>query len=410
MELRIGRRTFLLVDASEVRHVLVANAANYEKSPRLTSRRGQRVSGAGVLTASGAAHRAHRRQLQPDFTQRAVAPYAGVMAETTGEQLGTWQPGQELDVADEMTTIARRIIIRILLGRLEPADEQRLEEAIVSRRRHIEHVFHSLLPAPDRVPTRVNRIYRRHRPFFQELLTRCLRDGAGRNESLLGALASAQAAARRVDEGSLLDEAVTILVTGHETVGDALGWTWHLLAAHPEIEARVRAELAESLANGAPVERAAAALSYSAQVAAESMRLFPPTWLFVRIALDDDELPTGVRVPRGSKVYVSQWVVQHSPRYFPAPESFDPDRFAPEVAKDRPRHAYFPFGFGPRVCIGEAIARLELLVVLAVVAQRFKLVPVPGPPVEPEPGITLRPRHGIRMRVEPAAASGSPAL
>ncbi len=410
VELRIGRRTFLLVDASEVRHVLVANAANYEKSPRLTSRRGRRVSGAGVLTASGPAHRAHRRRLQPSFTQRAAALHAEVIAETATERIDTWRPGQELDITAEMTAIARRAIIRILLGRLAPAEEEQLEEAIVWRRRHIEHVFHSFLPAADRVPTRVNRIYRLHRPLFQELLARHLGSALDANGSLLGSLASAERAAGHLDERRLLDEAVTLLVTGHETVGDALGWTWHLLAAHPRVEKRVRAELDGALHGQALDERTVVDLPYSAQVISESMRLFPPTWLFVRMALGDDRLPTGVRIPRGAKVYISQWVVHRSPRYFPAPDSFDPERFGAEAARNRPRHAYFPFGFGPRVCIGEALARLELLAVLAAVAQRFRLVPVPGHPVEPEPGITLRPRHGIRMRVEPATASGRPAL
>jgi cytochrome P450 len=410
VELRIGRRTFLLVDASEVRHVLVTNARNYEKTPRLTSRQGRRVSGAGVLTAAGAAHREQRRLLQPDFTQRAVAPYAAEMVATAEEQVRRWQPGQVVDVTEEMVTIARRIIMRVLLGRLPSADEERLEEAIVWRRRHIEHVFHSFLPAPDRVPTRINRIYRRHRPFFRDLTDRYLETlgEGGRNGSLLGALAEAQAAAGGLDENRLLDEAITILVTGHETVGDALGWAWHLLGKHPEVEGRVRAELAEHLGDKDPDESATSALPYSWHVLSETMRLYPPTWLFVRIAQEDDALPTGVRVPAGSKVYLSQWVIHRSPRYYRDPESFDPDRFAPEISRERPRHSYFPFGFGPRVCIGEALARLELLVVLSVVAQRFRLVPEPGLPAEPDPGITLRPRHGIRMRVEPAAASDRP--
>jgi cytochrome P450 len=134
------------------------------------------------------------------------------------------------------------------------------------------------------------------------------------------------------------------------------------------------------------------------------MRLFPPTWIFLRVALEDDVLPTGVRVTRGSKLYLSQWVLHRSPRYFPDPGRFDPARFEPGPTRGRPRHAYFPFGSGPRVCIGEALARVELAAVVAVLARRYRFVPVAGRPVVPEPGITLSPRGGLPMRLESAVA------
>jgi cytochrome P450 len=402
VELSIGGRTYLLVDAAEVKHVLVDRPEAYTKTPRLVGRAGRRLAGENLLTATGARHRAHRLALQPAFTAKAIEARAGtVPLEAALERVARWRLGSTIDVAAEMEAIARRVVMRTLLGRLPRVDEERLDEAIVRRRRHIEAVFRVPVPAADLLPTRVNLLYRKHRPVFAELVSRRLRDlgGGAPDESLLAALAEAVAHEGERAGALVLDEVVMLLVTGHETVADVLAWTWHLLATHPRVEARLREELHAVLGDRDPEPDDVVSLPYTGRVLAESLRLYPPTWLFVRMALVDDELPTDVAVPRGSKLYLSPWVLHRNARYFPEPLRFDPDRFRPETARSRPRHAYFPFGSGPRVCIGEALARLELATIVAAVARRYRLVAGAGAPV-PEPGITLRPRGGLPMRIE----------
>jgi cytochrome P450 len=196
------------------------------------------------------------------------------------------------------------------------------------------------------------------------------------------------------------DEARTLLVTGYETIGEALAWTWYLLARHQEVEAKFLAEVDEVLEGRPPRVEDVQKLCYTGMVLAESMRLYPPTWIFIRMARQEDTLPSGVSIPAGSKLYLCQYVMHRNPHYWPNPEHFDPERFSEAAKKERPQFAYFPFGGGARVCIGESFAKMEGALVLASIAQRFKLTLAPGQTVVPEPKMTLRPRNGIRMRVE----------
>lgn len=195
------------------------------------------------------------------------------------------------------------------------------------------------------------------------------------------------------------DEAVTLFITGYETMGEALTWTSYLLSQHPDIEAKFFAEVDDVLGGRPPNAEDLSKLTFTGMILAESMRLFPPTWIFVRIAQQEDKLPSGATIPAGSKIYLCPYVMQRHPRYFPDPERFNPERFTEVAKKERPQFSYFPFGGGARVCIGEHFAKMEGILVLASIAQRFRLSLSPDQTIVPEPKMTLRPRGGVRMRV-----------
>jgi cytochrome P450 len=401
IKLRIGEPTFLLNNPDDIKHVLVLNPDNYGKSPRMTSVRGKKLSGAGLLTSVGPEHLRQRRMMQPVFYRKTVESFSRTITEGVGEMLARWAEGMELDIGCEMMGLVQRNIVKTLLGADADDDMPALLDAITIRRLYMEHVFFS--PFPEWVPSRIGWQYRHAMHCIDAIVTRAIRarrahpTGA---RDLLSLLLDA-----KYDDGTTMtdqqvrDEGVTLLVTGYETIGEALTWTSYLLSQHPAIEARFLAEVDGVLGGRLPSADDLPRLGYCGMVLAESMRLYPPTWIFIRIAQEEDKLPSGVTIPAGSKIYLCQYVMQRHPRYFPDPERFDPERFTEAGKKERPQFAYFPFGGGARVCIGEHFAKLEATLTLTSIAQRFKLSLVPGQAIVPEPRMTLRPKYGIRMRV-----------
>jgi cytochrome P450 len=201
-----------------------------------------------------------------------------------------------------------------------------------------------------------------------------------------------------MNDRQLRDEVMTLFLAGHETTANALAWTTWLVAQHPEVEAKLRAELGQVLGGRVPEVQDVPKLRYVSQVLDEGMRLYPPAWITARTAAEPDEL-LGYHVPKGTIVAVSPYVLHRNPRYWPDPERFDPDRFAPDRVQQRPRHAYIPFGAGQRMCIGNNFALMEGVLILAMLYQRFTMKVVEGHPVVPLPRVTLRPQHGIQVRL-----------
>jgi cytochrome P450 len=205
-----------------------------------------------------------------------------------------------------------------------------------------------------------------------------------------------------MDNEQLRDEVLTLILAGHETTANALAWTWYLLGQHPEVERKLHAELDEVLGGRAPTMADLGNLNYTGMIIDEAMRLRPPVWAIGRAAIEDDEI-LGYPIPKGSNVMLSQWFAHRHPSFWENPERFEPERFSAERAAGRPRYAYFPFGGGPRLCIGNMFALMEAQLVLASVAQRYRLRLVPNHPVELQPLITLRPRHGVKVTLEARA-------
>jgi cytochrome P450 len=300
-------------------------------------------------------------------------------------------------------------VIRTLFGRLPEGELEQLARAIDARRRYIDHAFLSLLPVRESLPTPVRRGYRRAMAELESAIGAAIaarRASPGERTDLVSLLLDARGEdGEPLSDRDVRDEVLTLSITGFETLGDALSWTWYLLALHPACYERLVRELDAELEGRRPRVEDLPRLRYARQVLAESLRLYPPTWVYVRTALAADVLPSGAGIEAGAKLYLSPYVTQRDPRHFPEPERFDPGRFEPDAVRARPKLAYFPFGSGPHVCIGEAFARMEAGLTLARLAQRFRLELVDRREVVPDPRITLSPREPIRMLVVERARS-----
>jgi len=405
VKLHLGAPTYLLNAAEDIEHVLVKNPRNYEKSPRLTSRRGKQLSGEGLLTTTAAAHLRQRRLLQPLFHRKVIARFAKVMVNTAQLTMRQWQPGTILNIAAEMMNLAQRVLVDSLLSQ-EPEDErQRFMAAVTIRREYMRYIFFSLLPFPEYWPTVISWRYRQASRFITPFLLGAIQARRKTKEGsydLLSMLVGAEYDdASSMTDKQVHDEALTLAITGYETIGEALTWTLYLLAQHPQVEQRLLAEVRDVLGERPPTVEDVPRLRYTEMVLSESMRLYPPTWIFVRIASQADNLPSGVVIPAGAKIYLCQYVTHRNPRYFPEPEQFRPERFREDSGRAWPKLAYFPFGGGPRLCIGESFALLEGVLVLAAIVQRWHLTLIPGQAVIPEPWMTLTPRNGILMQGTP---------
>lgn len=401
-KLNIGEPTFLLSSPEDIKHILVLNPDNYVKSPRMTSSRGKRLSGAGLLTSVGATHLKQRRMMQPVFYRKTVESFSKTITEGIGQTLAQWTDRMELDFGHEMMGLVQRNIVKTVLGSDADQEMPELLDAITIRRLYMEHVFFS--PFPEWIPSRIGWRYRQAMQRIDAIVSRSIHARRAHPmdaNDLLSLLLRA-----KYDDGTgmtdqqVRDEAVTLFITGYETIGEALTWTSYLLSQHPDIEAKFFAEVDDVLGSQAPSADDLPRLGYAGMVLAESMRLYPPTWIFIRISLHEDKLPSGAVISAGAKLYLCPYIMHRHPRYFPDPERFDPERFTDAAKKARPQFAYFPFGGGARVCIGEHFAKMEGTLVLASIAQRFRLSLVPGQTIVPEPKMTLRPKSGIVMRVQ----------
>jgi cytochrome P450 len=382
---RLGGDGYVLNAAEDIRHVLVGNTANYVKSRRASGPRATYPRPVTLLTSAGQEHRSRRRAMQPVF-RRALAEIVAARArENTRRLVAAWEDGAEVDLHAEMVHLARRNILETLLG--ETSDERlaTLADATAARRRAFEALFFSLSPLPEYVPSVVNLRHRRATRALRAAVDAEIRARRARpraQSDLLSLLMDTP-----LGDGEVCDEALTISLTGYDSVAEGLAWTFQLLAGHPEVDAAVAVEAAQG-----------GDLSFTTSVVRESLRLFPPTWLFVRVAREADRLPSGAEVPAGAKVYVCPYIVHRSPRYWPEPETFLPERFADDARNGRPKYAYVPFGGGPHVCIGETLAMAQIVTVVAGVAAACRLEPVGSGQVEAEGGLTLRPKGGMAMR------------
>lgn len=400
VRLRVGEPTLFLSQPDDVRHVLASNAENYEKTPRLTSPRGRRISGDGVLTATGAAHMERRLAIQPAFQRSALEPLGEAVLDRVDRRIATWRDGARVDAAAEMMSITRDVLLAALFGKRFRDDGGRVAAAIEARRAHTACVFASLVPFRERIPTPVVLRFRAAMRHLDGVISAAIAERRRSTDEgasdFLGALVRARGPdGAPLPDRAVRDEALTLMTTGFETLGEGLSWTCHLLSRHPDADARLADEVRTVLGGRAPGAADIWRLPYAWMAVSESLRIFPPTWLFVRMATADDVLPSGARVAAGTKVYLCQYVSHRDPRHFPDPERFDPDRFSEAGLRRIPAGAYFPFGMGPHTCLGQAFARMVSVTTLARIAQRFRLEPATDAAPVPVPGITLTPRGGV---------------
>jgi cytochrome P450 len=387
-----------------VEAVLVRNYQNFLKDHVV--RKSRWFFGDGLLTNEGESWLRQRRLSAPAFHRERVASYAKIMTGYTGEMLVTWRDGETRDVHAEMMRLTLRIVVRALFN-VEAEQIEAISAAMnilmnstTGVRMLLPPVFR-YLPTPKMIAFR--RAVRKADETVYGIIAR-RREKETENETDSGDLLSMLMQARDEDGGrmtdkQLRDEVMTFLLAGHETTALALSWTWHLLGQNPEAEEKLHEELDRVLDGRVPEFSDLQKLPYTERVIKESMRLYPPAWGVARTVNKEFELG-GYRIPRGANVVMSTWVMHRDPRYFPEPEKFDPERWLPETAQKLPKFAYFPFGGGPRQCIGAAFAMMEATILLATIAQRFQFCAEPGHVVTPSPSFTLRPKNGIRMRLE----------
>ena len=401
----LGTETLYLFNHPDlVRDVLVTNHRNFHKGRGLE--RAKMLLGTGLLTSEDEYHLRQRRLAQPAFHRQRVAAYGATMASYAAARRDRWRAGWVIDVHREMMALTLAIVGKTLFDADVEHEAAEIGAALTTTFESFNFAF--FLPFGElleRLPLPATRRFRKARARLDATIYRLIderrRSGTDHGD-LLSMLLMAQDTegdGGGMSDLQLRDEAMTIFLAGHETTANALTWTWYLLSQHPEAEARVHAEVDSALGGRLPTADDLAALPYTRMVLAESMRLYPPAWIVGRRALGPFDA-NGYTIPPRSIVLLCQYVIHHDRRWFPDPERFDPGRFMPDQQADRPKFAYFPFGGGPRVCIGEQFAWMEGVILLATIAQRWRLRLVAGHPVALQPIITLRPKFGMRMAVE----------
>ena len=388
-----------------IESVLVRNYQNFLKDHVV--RKSRWFFGDGLLTNEGESWLRQRRLAQPAFHRERVAGYAKIMTEYSEEMLAAWHDGEVRDVHQEMMQLTLRIVVRALFN-VESREVGQISAAMNVLMSNSVGIRLLLPPAARFLPTPAMIEFRRAIRHLEEMVYRIIAERR-RNEADTGDLLSMLMQARdedgsRMSDKQLRDEVMTFLLAGHETTALALSWSWHLLAQNPEAEAKLHEELDRVLGGRTPQFSDLRNLNYTERVIKESMRLYPPAWSIARTVVNDFDI-AGYRIPSGANVVMSTWIMHHDPRYFPDPYKFDPDRWLSEESKRLPRFAYFPFGGGPRQCIGNSFAMMEATLLLATIAQRFQFRAVEGHPVMPIPSFTLRPKYGIKMNLNPRRTS-----
>jgi cytochrome P450 len=397
-----GEQLFLVNDPQLVKDILVTHHRNFTKSRGLE--RSKRLLGEGLLTSEGARHLRQRRLMQPAFHRDRIAGYGKTMVMYADRMRNAWTDGATLDIAREMNRLTLSVVGKTLFDADVESQATEVGEALTGV---MESFWVMMLPFAnvlERLPMSRMRRARLARARLDAIIYGMIaeRRASGRDH---GDLLSMLLTAQDEDDGGVMtdrqvrDEAMTIFLAGHETTANALTWTWYLVGGASDVEAKLHEEVDRVLQGRLPTMADIGSLPYVERVVTESMRLYPPAWIIGRRAIAAYPIKDYV-APARSILIMSPYIMQRDARYYPEPERFNPDRWTPEFRATLPRFAYFPFGGGPRQCIGESFAWMELILLVATIAQRWQLRLVPGHPVVPQPLITLRTKHGMKMTVQ----------
>jgi cytochrome P450 len=407
----MGTPIIFLNDPRYIQNVLVHDAHHFVKER--TVRRMKILLGEGLITSEDPTHIRQRRIAAPAFHRQRIAAYGERIVSIAAHQRNQWHAGQTIDISATSMALSLEIVARTLFDTEVTPDIRAINDEVNT----IMHLYNFIVAFPRiesflhlPIPGIVK--FRKSKARLDAVVNRLItehREAVARGEPDKGDLLSMLLASRYEDGGAMSndqvrDEVLTIFLAGYETVANALTWTWYLLSQHPEVEARLHAELDTVLGIGSDARLPTLAdypnLSYTEQVFAESMRLYPPAWAMGRMAVDDVHLGP-YDVPAGAHVFFSQYIMSRTPEYFPDPLRFEPDRFTPEAKAARPKFTYFPFGAGSRQCIGESFAWMEGVFSLATIAQCWRMEYLGTTPPVPQAKITLRPRDPLRMRLIP---------
>jgi cytochrome P450 len=401
--IRLGpRRIYLVHHPDLIEEVLVHR--NHDFIKHFALRMNPLVLGNGLLTSEGDFWLRQRRLIQPAFQKSRIAAYGPAMVECATRVVNSWRPGAERDILREMMRLTLMIAAQTLFGADVDRDATDVGVALETLLEAFLTKMNRLIPIPHWVPTPMNLRFKRALRRLDGILydfIRQRRAGGGERSDLLSILLHARdEEGGRMTDKQLRDEAMTLFLAGHETTALTLSWTWYLLATHPEAQERLAAEVRSVIGDRLPTADDVPRLIYTERVVLESMRVFPAVYLVGREATRDMELG-GFHVPRGMTIMMSQWIVHRDARFFDRPTEFRPERWEGDFARTLPHFAYFPFGGGPRLCIGNTFALLEAALCLAVLAQRCRFTLSPDQTVVPWPSFTLRPKNGIRAVITP---------
>lgn len=398
VELRMAGMTwFLLSHPEDIEFVLVKNAKKMKRDATVPIL--ERTLGLGLLTSEGELWKRQRKLMAQAFTPKRIATYAETMSAVTDRAVD-FAHGQEIDLHAEMSRVTMEVVAAVLFGAaMGQGDIGQVSASMEVVNEFYANSPEAVLRVPAWVPTPRNRSLARAVGRLDALIYRMIaerRRGEPRDDLLGTLLAAVDDEGSAMTDRQLRDESITLFLAGHETTALTLGYSLMLLAQHPEIARRLHDEVDAVLDGRLPTAEDCKRLTFTEQVLKESMRLYPPAWTTGREATESIEV-RGYTIPKGSQLLLSQWVTHHDARFFPNPETFDPDRWT--TAQDLPRYAFFPFGGGPRVCIGNHFAMMEAIVVLAILVQRFRFDLVPCQRLQLRPSVTLRPKRGMRAIV-----------
>ncbi|RIH83421.1 cytochrome P450 [Calidithermus roseus] len=399
-----GQEIVFLNHPDLVREVLVERAEQFHKSEMTRAFAGG--MGHGILVSEGEFWKQQSRLMRPAFHYKRLLGYAEVMTRFTLEMLEGWQDGELIHVDEEMNALTLRVVAKCMFNVEAKDDRDIMHKAIVLGQQVVGQMIHGWLTNPHWTPS-LNRAGIRVVRALNEMVQRHIAQRRAQGElgdDLLSMLMEAQQQAGiELSDRQLRDEVLTVITAGLETTANALVWTWHLLDRHPEVRARLRAEL-DALGR-MPTFEDLPRLTYLDQVFKEALRLYPPVWIIGReVAAPEGVELGGMHLPYKAQLVLCQWTLHRDPRFFEQPDAFIPERWTPEFEKSLPRGAYFPFSLGPRVCTGQSFATTEFKIIVAGVLQRFDLEHAEGMEVQPEPNFTLWAKGGLRMRARARAA------
>src|SRR5712692_8623976 len=391
---------YLVVHPHDIETVLVTNAGNFTKSADYRAL--ARVLGRGLLTSEGEFWKRQRSLIQPAFHRQSILGYAAVMTQAAGRMLDSWREKGERNIHEDLMRLTLEIVAQCLFGAEVTAVAEQVGKAMeVVTERFIINASLAVMFSFD-IPVRFARREWRAIRELNEIIGGIIRkrrsSGQPREDLLDMLLRVHDADGNPMSDAQLRDEVMTLFLAGHETTAIALSWACYLVAQNPDIETKLAAELQAVLGERAPTPEDLPRLRYTEMVLKEAMRLYPAVWGIGRRAVEECELG-GYRIRAGSNLFILQWRTQRDARFFPDPERFDPERWRDDPVRSGkiPRFAYFPFGGGPRVCVGASFAMMEATLLLAMIQQRFHLELVPDHPVEILASVTLRPKYGIRV-------------
>ena len=395
---------FLITNPDYVKYILQDNYKNYIRGRSVET--GRVLLGNGLPLIDGDFWLRERRLLQPAFHRERLAALTSMAANVSESFIKNWegnaQNSQPLDVDDEMMRLTLTVIIKSMFSGDIDDKIQSLSHAFNVASKFMLWRSQQMWAPPLSVPIPRNVEYNRAFQILNDTIYPLIAD-ARKNpkDDLLGMLLAMrdEETGEGMTDQQARDEVVTIFFAGHETTAASLAWAFYLISEHPEIEERVRDEVTTVLNGRIPTVADLPKLAYTQRVIQEVLRLYPAAYLFAREAVTEDVID-GYPIPPKTLIFITPFITHRDPNYWPDPERFDPDRFTPEQASNRPRHIYYPFGEGPHVCIGNNFAMMEMQLILAIALQRFRLRLVPNHPIALKPEATLRPKHGMKMTVE----------